>query len=43
MSTRILIPAFLTLEEERDICELEGLYGDGECDDFCAEPDPDCE
>lgn len=25
-----------------DICDLEGWYGDLECDDFCLEPDPDC-
>ena len=26
-----------------DWCEQLGWYGDGICDDFCAEPDPDCE
>lgn len=25
-----------------DICDAENWYGDGECDDFCPEPDPDC-
>lgn len=25
-----------------DICEQRGWYGDGDCDWFCAEPDPDC-
>lgn len=25
-----------------DYCELYGWYGDGECDDFCVTPDPDC-
>ena len=25
-----------------DYCEWLGWYGDGECDDFCLEPDPDC-
>ena len=25
-----------------DICEQEGYYNDGICDDFCAKPDPDC-
>ena len=26
----------------RDFCELLGWYGDGICDSFCPEPDPDC-
>lgn len=25
-----------------DYCAWFGWYGDGVCDDFCAEPDPDC-
>ncbi len=25
-----------------DICDLEGWYDDGTCDDFCVEVDPDC-
>ncbi len=25
-----------------DYCAEFGWYGDGTCDDFCAEPDPDC-
>jgi eight-cysteine-cluster-containing protein len=25
-----------------DPCERYGWYGDGECDDFCPNPDPDC-
>lgn len=25
-----------------DFCDENGWYGDGECDDFCARPDPDC-
>jgi hypothetical protein len=25
-----------------DYCEELGWYGDGVCDDFCPEPDPDC-
>jgi hypothetical protein len=25
-----------------DYCALFGWYGDGICDDFCVEPDPDC-
>ncbi len=28
--------------EEVDYCERNGWYGDGECDTFCAEEDPDC-
>ena len=26
-----------------DYCEVFDWYGDGICDDFCLEPDPDCE
>lgn len=26
-----------------DFCDWFGWYGDGECDEFCPEPDPDCE
>ena len=26
-----------------DPCREHGWYGDGECDAFCAEPDPDCD
>ncbi|RLB56015.1 MAG: hypothetical protein DRJ42_04525 [Deltaproteobacteria bacterium] len=26
-----------------DICASEGWYDDGECDEFCAEPDGDCD
>lgn len=26
-----------------DFCEEFGWYGDGQCDDFCPKPDPDCE
>lgn len=29
-------------EDGRDICAFEGWYDDATCDDFCAEPDPDC-
>ena len=25
-----------------DLCEENDWYGDGECDDFCSRPDPDC-
>ncbi len=25
-----------------DLCDELGWYGDGVCDDFCDEPDPDC-
>lgn len=25
-----------------DWCDVFAWYGDGECDDFCANPDPDC-
>ncbi len=25
-----------------DICDIWDWYGDGICDDFCVEPDPDC-
>ncbi len=25
-----------------DVCEYYGWYGDGVCDEFCPEPDPDC-
>ena len=25
-----------------DLCELLSWYGDGICDDFCVQPDPDC-
>jgi hypothetical protein len=28
--------------ENCDICEVQGWYGDGECDDFCPEADADC-
>ncbi len=27
---------------ERDLCEAYGWYSDGECDDFCPQPDPAC-
>lgn len=26
----------------RDLCAVYAWYGDGECDTFCAKPDPDC-
>jgi len=26
----------------RDLCEINGRYGDGVCDTWCAEEDPDC-
>lgn len=26
-----------------DLCAFYGWYGDGICDDFCQQPDPDCE
>lgn len=29
-------------DESSDICEKSGWYNDGECDDFCLTPDPDC-
>lgn len=25
-----------------DICDVRSWYGDGECDEFCTSPDPDC-
>ncbi|MFO0632088.1 MAG: hypothetical protein U0168_04480 [Nannocystaceae bacterium] len=25
-----------------DLCQELGWYGDGACDDFCSQPDPDC-
>jgi len=25
-----------------DWCQAKGWYGDGECDTFCDQPDPDC-
>src|SRR5438552_10696712 len=25
-----------------DYCQIYGWYGDGECDTFCAQRDPDC-
>ncbi len=28
--------------DHRDWCAIFDWYGDGICDDFCAEPDPDC-
>ncbi len=27
----------------RDLCEANGWYGDGECDDYCEAVDPDCD
>jgi|GEM_PF-339837 len=30
-------------QDHWDLCEWFGWYGDGECDEFCSEPDPDCE
>ena len=44
-------PAPMTKEEAEghakadsmiDYCEIYGWYGDGVCDDFCLQPDPDC-
>lgn len=29
-------------DDGTDLCEWLGWYGDGVCDDFCPEPDPDC-
>ncbi len=29
--------------DERDFCDEFDWYDDGICDDFCADPDPDCE
>lgn len=31
------------LPADCDICTEREWYGDGECDDFCSNPDPDCE
>lgn len=28
---------------EGDVCAIYDWYNDGECDDFCKNPDPDCE
>jgi hypothetical protein len=25
-----------------DICKVNNFYGDGKCDEFCPQPDPDC-
>lgn len=30
-------------DSSQDYCELYNWYGDGECDQFCTSPDPDCE
>jgi len=30
-------------EQGSDLCELEGWYDDGVCDEFCPEPDSDCD
>ena len=27
----------------QDVCAEQGWYGDGECDEFCDSPDPDCQ
>ncbi len=32
-----------TIHGTRDRCEMWGVYGDGDCDEDCDEPDPDCE
>src|SRR5688572_13131312 len=29
-------------DDGTDYCALFGWYGDGICDDFCPNPDPDC-
>jgi hypothetical protein len=29
-------------DPDTDYCDLYDWYGDGQCDDFCANPDPDC-
>ena len=31
------------LPADCDICQVRDWYDDGECDDFCKTPDPDCE
>jgi hypothetical protein len=28
---------------DSDYCDIYGWYGDGTCDDFCTDPDPDCD
>ena len=28
--------------QDEDFCQDAGWYGDGICDDFCVDPDPDC-
>lgn len=30
-------------ETDHDVCADQGYYGDGLCDSFCGQPDPDCE
>ena len=30
-------------DDEVDYCEEWGWYGDGICDEDCAQPDPDCD
>jgi hypothetical protein len=30
-------------DDTRDYCAENGWYGDGVCDDFCLDPDPDCD
>jgi hypothetical protein len=48
-STRTDVVAEWILDEleyihgTRDRCEMWDVYGDGECDEDCEEPDPDCE
>lgn len=37
------IRALEKADSAEDYCEIFDWYGDGECDDFCATPDPDCE
>jgi len=34
--------ALMTKADAPDYCEWFGWYGDGICDTFCANPDPDC-
>jgi len=47
-STRTDVVADWILDEledlygTRDRCEMWDVYGDGACDEDCAEPDPDC-
>jgi len=42
IATEWILDQIENVHGTRDVCEINGWYGNGICDLFCDEPDPDC-